>query len=216
MSSANFYFTGFNKEKEAVFIMQINLSMNPYPMRKSVRMIGEFNDYFIRKGVQRIHNTALRTESINSCTAGVLQGQDKCFMFHAAPELQPLAMIKKDILRCTEMLKETCGNIKGFICGGWAPDIKDKSAMQSFDLYNCIADTFDELGINFTMMCGKPKGAPMDNLCAVSKKIFVWSDAFKEMFTKENLQNSSAADILKRYYQVTENLENQEINIFSV
>ena len=197
-------------------MMQISLSMKPYPMRKSVRMIGEFNDYLIRKGAQRAHYMALRTENINSCTAGVLQGRENCFMFHAAPELQPIATIKKDILRCTEMLKETCDNIKGFICGGWAPDIKDKSTMQSFDLYNCIADTFDEFGINFTMMCGKPKGAPMENLYAAGKRILVWSDAFKKMFTKENLQNSSAVEILERYYQITENLENQKINILSV
>ena len=60
-------------------------------------MVGEFHDYLIKNGKAVTVMRGIQTENINSCTAGVLKAGDKHFMFHAAPEMQPLGSIKQEL-----------------------------------------------------------------------------------------------------------------------
>ena len=84
----------------------------------------------------------IQTENINSCTAGVLKAGNKHFMFHAAPEMQTLGSIKQELEKQVMNLRRICDEVHGFICGGWQLDNRDKSTVQSFDLYNKIAESF--------------------------------------------------------------------------
>lgn len=196
--------------------MSINLSKFAYPEIKQAKLVGNFHKYTFNNGMFANVNRGLRTENINSCTAGVLNAGKTNFMFHAAPEMQPLAGIKKEIQSKVEALRETCDEVKAFICGGLELNQKDSESVRSFDLYNTIADTLDELGVKFTMMCGKQKGASMDNIYAINENVNVWSDAFKNLFTPEfkNLSKDEILGLLEKEYQFVESNAEHNINIF--
>ncbi len=181
----------------------INLSGIPYPQVKKSLTVGNFHDYTIKKGLNACFNKGLLTENINSCTAGVLNAGKRNFMFHAAPEMQDLTTVKKELLKQIDKLRESCEDIKGFICGGWALNTKDRETVRSFDLYNTIADTLDELGVKFTMLCGKEKGSPMDNMYAVNQGVTVWNNSFKELLP--DIKNKAdMQDVLEKQYQFVE------------
>jgi len=193
----------------------INLSKVAYPEVKRVIDVGRCHDYLIGAGKSTATSRSLKTECINTCTAGVLSNGKNHFMFHAAPELQPIATIKKEIERQVNILRETCDNIKGFICGGLELNNRDSESVASFNLYNTIADTLDELGVNFTMMCGKKKGAPMENMYAVGDTVTVWSNAFKKLFPQgsENLNQEEILETLENHYQFVEQNDEHVINV---
>lgn len=183
----------------------INLSGIPYPQVKKSLTVGNFHDYTIKKGLNACFNKGLLTENINSCTAGVLNAGKRNFMFHAAPEMQDLTTVKKELLKQIDKLRESCEDIKGFICGGWALNTKDRETVRSFDLYNTIADTLDELGVKFTMLCGKEKGSSMDNIYAVNNNVTIWNDSFKELLPQIKSKNpDDIQDILEKRYQFVE------------
>lgn len=195
--------------------MVINLSKAAYIGGKQSKTVGQFHNYLIKNGLTSTPNRGIRTENINSCTAGVLNAGKKNFMFHAAPEMEAIGLIKKELEKQVNILRETCDNVKGFIVGGLRLDPKDKESVQSFDLYNKIADSLDELDVPFTMMCGKEKGAPMEGIYAVNDTLTVWSNAFKNLFTPENkkLKQDEIIDLLEKKYQFVEISPEQKISI---
>ena len=75
----------------------INLSKAAYPEVKRVINVGCCHDYLIGAGRGTATVRSLKTEHINTCTAGVLTNGKNHFMFHSAPELQPVASIKREI-----------------------------------------------------------------------------------------------------------------------
>lgn len=193
----------------------INLSKVAYPEVKRVIDVGRCHDYLIGAGRGTATVRSLRTEHINTCTAGVLTNGKNHFMFHTAPELQPVASIKREIEKQVNVLRETCDNIKGFICGGLELNNRDSESVASFNLYNTIADTLDELGVNFTMMCGKKKGAPMENMYAVGDTVTVWSDAFKKIFPNgaKDLSQEEVIEALENHYQFVEQTDEHAFNV---
>ena len=92
---------------------------------------------------------------------------------------------------------------------------KDTESVASFNLYNTIADTLDELGVNFTMMCGKKRGSAMENMYAVGDNITVWSDKFKEIFpnSSKNLSQEEIVEKLENHYQFVEQTDEHAFNI---
>ena len=92
---------------------------------------------------------------------------------------------------------------------------RDSESVASFNLYNTIADTLDELGVNFTMMCGKKKGSPMENMYAVGDTITVWSNAFKKMFPNgaKDLSQEEIVEKLENHYQFVEQTEGHSFNV---
>ena len=195
----------------------ISLSKIAYPEVKRVKNVGLFHDYVMSAGKNISKCNSIRTENINSCTAGILISDKRHFMFHVAPELQPIATIKKELEKQIEILRETTENVKGFICGGLALNNSDKESVASFNLYNTIADTLDRLGIDFSMLCGKEKGAPMDNIYSVGNNSIVWSDAFKKLFPDENvnLSQDEIVSILEDHYQFVEQTDKNPFNIIN-
>lgn len=191
----------------------INLSKIPYPQRKKLNLVGEFHKYTISKGISACMNRGVRTENINTCVGGVLNAGAHNFMFHAAPEMQALTSIRRELSKQVESLRETCENVTGFICGGLEFNIKDKEAVQSFDLYNTIAEVLDDLGVKFTMLCGKEKGAPMENIYAINSNINVWSDSFKKLMNKRDVSEEELQKMLEDKYQFIEKPDEQVVNI---
>lgn len=187
-------------------MVSINLTPNPRLQVKTTKIVGDFHDYLIRKGDFITSQRSMQTENINSCTAGVLCAGEKHFMFHAAPEMQPLNTIKKELEAQVENLKKYCDDIRGFICGGWELNTKNPESVKSFDLYTSIADTLDDLGVKFSMLCGKEKGAPFENLHSINKNITCWSDTFKNIIVgdKSKMSQNQIADMLENHYQFVE------------
>lgn len=191
----------------------INLSKTAYPAAKQTKVVGKFHDYLINKGMYGTLNHGMLTENINTCCAGVINSGKTNFMFHAAPELQPNFTIKDDLARAVDFLRESCDNVKAFICGGCELSNKPH-ANSSFDLYNTIADTLDDLGVKFTMMCGKKEGAPMEGLYAVNENTTVWSDAFKDLFKgKGKISTEEMLDKLSEKYQFVESNAENVLNL---
>ena len=193
----------------------INLSKIAYPEVKRVIDVGRCHDYLIGAGKKTATVRSLKTENINSCTAGVLSNGKNHFMFHVAPELQPVSTIKKEIEKQVNILRETCDNVKAFICGGLELNNKDSESVASFNLYNTIADALEDLGVNFTMMCGKKKGSPMENMYAVGNTITVWSNTFKKLFPNgaKDLNQEEILEILEKHYQFVEKNEEHVFNV---
>ena len=193
--------------------MSVNLSKCSYPQVRNAKIVGNIHDYLINKGSIGVRQRGYRSENINSCTAGVLSNNTKHFMFHASPEAQPLIMINEELAKQIQTLRQTCDDVKGFICGGWALDNKDGATVQSFDLYNTIADALDSLGVKFMMICGKEKNSPMDNIYAVNNNITMWNDRFKQLFQKENMSSEDIVEALEREYQFVENEAGYNLNV---
>ena len=191
--------------------ISINLSKIPYPEVKNAKVVGEFHDYLIKNGGLSTAKRGLRTESINSCTAGVLFGKNKNFMFHAAPETQPLGSIKKELAKYINKLHQSCEEIRGLICGGWALDNKDKETVRSFDLYNAIANALDDLGVKFTMVCGKEKGTSPDNIYSINDNATIWNDDFKKILDSPQISSDGLTELLEQNYQFVENTAGNEI-----
>lgn len=181
----------------------INLVNSFNQPQKSTRMIGEFHDYLIKNGKAVTVMRGIQTENINSCTAGVLKAGDKHFMFHAAPEMQPLGSIKQELEKQVMNLRRICDEVHGFICGGWQLDNRDKSTVQSFDLYNKIADSLDELGVKFTMVCGKEKNAPLDDLYSQGDKVVLSNKGFN-IDKNKKLSQDDIISALEDKYQIVE------------
>lgn len=193
--------------------VSINLSRIPYPQIKNAKIVGEFPNYTLQSGALSVAKRGLRTDNINSCTAGVLFGDEKNFMFHAAPEIQTIASIKSELAKYVEKLQQTCDDIKGFICGGWALNNRDKETVKSFDLYNTIADALDSLGVQFTMICGKDKKAPMDNIYAVGNNATMWNSDFKKLLNNKNIKQEDLVELLEQNYQFVENDAGLELKV---
>ena len=182
---------------------------------KNTKMVGDFHDYLIHKGSLITTKRGMQTENINSCTAGVLNAGDKHFMFYAAPEMQSLRTVRQALEKQVEVLRKTCEDIRGFICGGWELDTKNQESVKSFNLYTAIADTLDDLGVKFTMVCGKEKGAPLDNLHAINKSVTMWNDAFGKTFIGDSkkLSQNQVVEILENHYQFVETNAGDKINL---
>ena len=182
---------------------------------KNTKIVGDFHDYFINKGSLSPIKRGLTTENINSCTAGVLQAGDKHFMFHAAPEMQSLKTVKSELEKQIKSLKKACDDIKGLICGGWELNTNSPQSVKSFDLYNTIADALDNLGVKFTMICGKEKDSPMDNLYSFDKKITLWNKSMKDLPTNNSkkLSEDDILDALENHYQFVEKNSDDKLNL---
>ncbi len=168
-------------------MFSIRLTNIPNIQAKNTKIVGDFHDYLIQKGSLMSSKCGMMTENINSCIAGILNAGDKHFMFHAAPEVQSLRTVKQDLEKQIRALKKTCDEIIGFICGGWELDTRSPQSVKSFDLYSAIADALDDLGVKFTMICGKEKNSPMDNLHVLNKNISLWNSSFKDIDNAKNL-----------------------------
>lgn len=217
LQKSNFYFYMLYKNKRSVCMCPLSIKLTdvqPFQMKKT-KLVGNFHDYLICKGSLASTKYGMQTENINSCTAGLLNAGDKHFMFHAAPEMQSLRSVRQELEKQVEILRKTCDDIHGFICGGWELNTNSPKSVKSFDLYTAIADTLDDLGVKFTMVCGKEKGAPMDNLQAVNKIVTMWNSAFKKMFSgnPEELNQKQVADILENHYQFVETNSDDTISL---
>ena len=139
----------------------INLSKIAYPEVKRVIDVGCCHDYLIGAGKKTATVRSLKSENINSCTAGVLSNGKNHFMFHAAPELQPVSTIKKEIEKQVNILRETCDNVKAFICGGLELNKKDSVYKRVLTRVNAI---LEEHYVNPNNINRKQELETIDNL----------------------------------------------------
>ncbi len=170
-------------------------------------IVGDCNEFWIKTGKIVNATKGIKTDNINSCTAGLLSNGDKNFVFHVAPELQPLNTIKQEFEKQLENLKNFRDDIRGIIYGGWCLDNNDSTTIQSFNLYNKIADVLDALGVKFTMICGKDKNTPMDNLYVKGNRIVLINKGFNINKNEELSQDNIIASLEDKYQIVEKNYD---------
>lgn len=74
-------------------------------------------------------------------------------------------------------------------------------------MYNKIADVLDALGVKFTMICGKDKNTPMDNLYVKGNRIVLINKGFNINKNEEVSQDNIIASLEDKYQIVEKNYD---------
>lgn len=180
---------------------KIHLSANPIKYTAKASIVGKDNIYTTgqAKFSQSIH--PIVSHDANTCTMLCLNGENnKNCLMHLAPEQQSLNSLKPGIEKCIQKLRENIGkvheNITGIIIGG-----RDSKHKESFNLSVEIANILDEMGIPFSMICGKFDTIANDNILIKGNNAYIWNSSLK------NLKNSSQNELptlLEKNYEVVE------------
>ena len=64
------------------------------------------------------------------------------------------------------------------------------------------------------MICGKEKGAPLDNLYANNNNVTIWNEGFGKILAENpaKLNRNQIADVLEKHYQFVEINPDDKIN----
>ena len=131
-----------------------------------------------------------RAEDMNANIGGALITNKIAYIFRIAPEQESLNKLKEHLTQKIDELKLQCDKILGFVCGGWALNKNNPVAEKSFDVYNTIANKFEEKDVPFGMICGKTEGKHYDNLRIRNNRIFFWSDLTRDKLNNDEIKTS--------------------------
>ena len=193
--------------------LTLNLSKIPYPNVKGMIEVGNsLGDYTLKNARSAVISATMATFDAKACTIVNINNGKRNYLAHLAPELETPQSVEKGLEKTLlKMEDDASEDIKAMIVGGW-----DSSNPKSFDLSIKIADLFDKFGIDFSMICGKPKGAPAENMIVARNLIKVWSDKFKELFAKLDVKKATKEDVqqaLENHYEVVELSDNIPVKI---
>lgn len=166
------------------------------------------NIYTISKaGFNPINNALVSKHADTCCLVGLNAGKNNC-LIHIAPEQQPLCSIQDGLEKCILKLQEKYGvakdKITAILVGGRELIQKDAESVASFNNYNTVANSLDNLEIPFTMICGKKKGATKDNIYMVNETATIWNDFFKDLKLNKNSTQEEITEELSKKYQFVE------------
>lgn len=193
--------------------LTLNLSRIPYPDVKGMIKVGNsLGDYALKDARSAVIGRTIGTFDAKACTIVDINNGKRNYLAHIAPELETSQAVEKGLEKTLkEMEDNSSDRIRAVIVGGW-----DSSNQESFDLPLKIADLFDRIGIDFSMICGKPKGAPAESMVALQNQVNVWCDKFKELFTKLDVKKATKEDVqqaLENHYEVVELSDNIPVKI---
>ena len=182
----------------------INISKKPYPIIKQASEVSSSKatiNYAKYVGTNR----SIRTEDANTCViVGLNNSNGNCLM-HLAPEQQSIRTLAAGLNKCVETLIDKYKNgeekITGFIVGG-----RDSLASKdSNPLYTAVANILDDLGIPFTMICGKKSSLANDNVNLVGKNATIWNNSFgDELILNKNSTQKEIQEALEELYEAVE------------
>ena len=190
----------------------INLSKISYPMTKGAKVLNSANSS-ISKGYLGCVGRGVRAENISNSTVGVLNSGKRNFIFAAYPEIQPINSIKRALAQKIEELRNGCEEIHGMICGGLELNPRNNESVRSFDLYNAIADALDDLGVKFSMICGKEKNAPMESLYSFGESTTLWGGRFDKILKDKAPTRDEVIANLENHYQFVEISPEQAVKV---
>lgn len=151
----------------------------------------------------------MRSENANTCLmVGINAGNNRNCLMHLAPEQQSLSTLKAGLLKCIKTLSEKCDNMKenfsAILIGGRAFDSNNPKTKASFDLFNHTANILEELGIPFSMICGKYDNVAKDNISVYKDCATIWNDSYKNLDIPKNATLEEIEEALSEHYQVVE------------
>ena len=157
--------------------LNINISQVGYPKLARTKEIGNRACSFYdgcRKGL----NLGLQGFNIESDTALLLNaGRTNNELYKLCPRVPN---IKAELEKRIFEMEEKFGKVRAFLYGGLELNQNNPKSVESFNLYNVLADSLDELQVPFAMICGKSAKAPLDNIYAINNNVTIWNDLFKK------------------------------------
>ena len=185
---------------------KINILSSAYPLVREDIVLGNAMKYkFIdgKKISTKFHG--IRAEQMKANIGGALVTQRDSFAFHIAPEIESPKIVKKLLADKVEELRHSGEKVWAFLCGGWAYKQNDEVATKSFNMYTALADKLEELGVPFSMICGKFVHDESDNFRVYNDSVFAWGDAVKNKIDKgAKLSPDEIFDKFSEKYQVVE------------
>lgn len=158
---------------------KVNLLNTPVNYASKVAIVGKENIFTVNKAKFANSKYQLVSENANTCVMLGLNGgkANNCLM-HLAPEQQPLRSLKEGIERCVEAIREKMDNVQedvtGILVGG-----RNSSNKDSFNLFNEVANILDDLGVPFSMLCGKFDNVANDNILICEENVKIWNSSLK-------------------------------------
>lgn len=158
---------------------KVDLLNTPVNYVSKAAIVGKDNIFTVNKARFANSKYQLVSENANTCVMLGLNGGkvNNCLM-HLAPEQQPLRSLKEGIEKCIENLRGNMGRIKedvtGILVGG-----RNSSNKDSFYLFNEVANILDDLGVPFSMLCGKFDNVANDNILISGEKVKIWNSSLK-------------------------------------
>jgi hypothetical protein len=187
----------------------VKLGSVAHSLPKQAKCIGKDGVFAIRHGGYSTSTHALYSEGANTCLlVGLNAGKQNNCLLHIAPEDQSVSSIEKELTSCVDRVKEQSKNVKEKVCailfGGRELSKDDPESIGSFDIYNTVADVLEKLGVSFSMICGKKKGAATDNMFMRTTDIAIWNKDLKNLKIPENASQDDIAAALSERYQFVE------------
>jgi hypothetical protein len=198
-----------SKEIKIIMAFTVKLGSVAHSIPQKANCVGSCGIYAIRHGGYSKTNRALYSEGANTCLlVGLKAGKKNNCLLHIAPEHQSVGSIEKELISCINKIQEQSTNIKDKVCailfGGRELLNSDPEAVGSFDIYNTVANVLDKLGISFSMICGKKKGASTDNMFMGLNDIAIWNKDLKNLKLPENASQDEIATALSERYEFVE------------
>ena len=185
--------------------LNINISKVGYPKLARTKAVGERACSFSNGG-KTGHNLGLQAFNIEADTALLLNaGRTNNQLFKLCPYV---GNIKAELEKRIFEMEENFGKVRAFIYGGFKLNHNDTKSVESFNFYNNLADSLDELEVPFAMICGKDRKAPLDNLYSINNNVTIWNDLFKKFVKPETkLSQEEIIETMKNEYQFVESSE---------
>lgn len=157
--------------------LNINISQVAYPKISRTKEIGKRGCSFYdgcRKGI----NLGMQGFNIEADTALLLNaGRTNNEMYKLCPRVPN---VKAELEKRIFEMEEKFGKVRAFLYGGLELNKNNPRTVESFNLYNTLADSLYELQVPFAMICGKNAKAPLDNIYAINNNVTIWNDLFKK------------------------------------
>lgn len=188
--------------------LSVKLTSVPPQIIKNAVEVGSENLFTTKARKFVKSGKSIITENANTCTMiNLNSGENNCLL-HLAPEQQTTEGLRHGLQKCINTLLQQCKNfqesVTGIIIGGRELIKNDPESVASFNIYNTAATILDELGIPFTMICGKNMGIPNDNICAKDKLAVIWNKAIKGLKQPESARKEDIERELEKLYQFVE------------
>jgi hypothetical protein len=189
--------------------LTVKLSSIPTQVPRSAKVVGANHLYNIKNAGYSASTQSLFSEGANTCVLVALNaGKKSNCLLHLAPEHQKVGSIKEELSGCIDKLKAKCEDVRekvtGILFGGIEFDSKDPQAKGSFDVYNTVANSLEDMDVPFTMICGKKKGSPKDAIFLTSTSASLWNTDLKGLDIPQNASQEEIAKQLSSRYQFVE------------
>lgn len=154
-----------------------------------------------------------RIPDLGSDIGGALMNEEgNTYCFRVATRDFDIHALKQFLAEKAEEMYELGGFVKAFFTGGIKYDDSNSAAINSYNIYNALADECDKIGIPFGMICGKNSDNKLDNLRINGQNAVVWGENFCDKY-EHGMSRENFISALEDEYQIIEFPEELEIDI---